>query len=69
MPPPSSAARSSYVAIIILGAVGAFLFVYLGTGSVLVTSNSQFIPAGSSTSFTATVTPPSFVSVNSILVI
>jgi len=54
------------VAIIILGAVGAFLFVYLGTGSVLVTSNSQFIPAGSSTSFTATVTPPSFVSVNSI---
>ena len=54
------------VAIIIFGAVGAFLFVYLGTGSVLVTSNSQFIPAGSSTSFTATVTPPSFVSVNSI---
>jgi len=50
------------VAIIVIGGLGAFLFVYLGTGSILVTSNNQFIAAGSSTTFSATVTPPAFVS-------
>ena len=39
------------VAIIVIGGLGAFLFVYLGTGSILVTSNNQFIAAGSSTTF------------------
>src|SRR6266571_4594901 len=50
------------VAIIIIAAVATFFVLYLGSGSIFVTSNSQFIPAGGSTSFTATVTPPPFVS-------
>ena len=50
------------VAIIIIAALGGFAFVYLGAGSIFVTSNNQFIPAGESTAFTATVTTPAFVS-------
>src|SRR5256886_3144774 len=50
------------VAVIIIAGLGAFAFVYLGSGSLLVTSNSQFVPAGGSTTFSATVTPPAFVS-------
>lgn len=54
------------VAIVVIASLGAFLFVYLGGGTVLVTSNNQFIPAGGSTSFTAAVTPPAFVSTSRI---
>jgi len=50
------------VAIIIIAGLATFFVLYLGSGSVFVTSNSQFIPAGGSTTFTATVTPPPFVS-------
>ena len=50
------------VAILIIAALATFFVLYLGSGSIFVTSNSQFIPAGGSTSFTATVTPPPFVS-------
>src|SRR2546430_11668038 len=50
------------VAVIVIAGLGAFAFVYLGSGSLLVTSNSQFVPAGGSTTFSATVTPPAFVS-------
>src|SRR6266571_5301605 len=50
------------VAVIIIAGVATFFVLYLGSGSIFVTSNSQFIPAGGSTSFTATVTPPPFVS-------
>lgn len=50
------------VAIIIVAGLATFFVLYLGSGSIFVTSNSQFIPAGGSTSFTATVTPPPFVS-------
>jgi len=50
------------VAVIIIAGLGAFAFVYLGSGSLLVTSNSQFVAAGGSTTFSATVTPPAFVS-------
>src|SRR5207247_2458998 len=50
------------VAIIIIAALATFFVLYLGSGSIFVTSNSQFIPAGGSTTFTATVTPPPFVS-------
>jgi ABC-type transport system substrate-binding protein len=50
------------VAVIVIAGLGAFLFVYLGTGSILVTSNNQYVPAGGSTTFSATVTPPAFVS-------
>ena len=49
------------VAIIVIAGLGAFAFVYLGTGSILVTSNNQFVAAGGSTTFSATVTPPAFV--------
>jgi len=50
------------VAIIIIAGLATFFVLYLGSGSIFVTSNSQFIPAGGSTTFTATVTPPPFVS-------
>jgi ABC-type transport system substrate-binding protein/flagellar basal body-associated protein FliL len=50
------------VALVVVAGLGAVLFVYLGSGSILVTSNNQFVPAGSSTSFIATVNPPAFVS-------
>jgi len=50
------------VAVIVIAGLGAFAFVYLGSGSLLVTSNSQFVAAGGSTTFSATVTPPAFVS-------
>lgn len=50
------------VAILIIAGLATFFVLYLGSGSIFVTSNSQFIPAGGSTSFTATVTPPPFVS-------
>src|SRR5256885_3536552 len=49
------------VAIIVIAGLGAFAFVYLGTGSILVTSNNQFVAAGGTTTFSATVTPPAFV--------
>src|SRR5207237_2124435 len=48
------------VAVIIIAGLGAFAFIYLGSGSLLVTSNSQFVAAGGSTTFSATVTPPPF---------
>src|SRR5690348_6371383 len=54
------------VAIIIVAALASFVVLYLGTGSIFVTSNSQFLAAGSSTSFTATVSPPPFVSAGTI---
>jgi peptide/nickel transport system substrate-binding protein len=50
------------VAVIVIAGLGAFLYVYLGTGSILVTSNSQYVAAGGSTTFGATVNPPAFVS-------
>src|SRR5947208_1892748 len=50
------------VAVIVIAGLGAFAFIYLGSGSLLVTSNSQFVAAGGSTTFSATVTPPAFVS-------
>src|SRR3989454_1146589 len=54
------------VAIIIIAGLATFFVLYLGSGSIFVTSNSQFIPAGGSTTFTATVTPPPFVSSTSM---
>ena len=50
------------VAILVIAGLATFFVLYLGSGSIFVTSNNQFIPAGGSTSFTATVTPPPFVS-------
>src|SRR2546425_3377779 len=50
------------MAFIITAGLATFFVFYLGAGSVFVPSNSQFIPAGGSTTFTATVTPPPFVS-------
>jgi len=50
------------VAVIVIAGLGAFLFVYLGTGSILVTSNNQYVAAGGSATFSATGTPPAFVS-------
>ncbi len=50
------------VAILIIAALATFAVIYLGTGSVIVTSTSQFVPAGGSTSFTSAVTTPLFVS-------
>src|SRR3989449_8926797 len=50
------------VAVLIIAGLATFFILYLGSGSIFVTSNNQFIPAGGSTSFTATVTPPPFVS-------
>jgi len=50
------------VAVLVIAGLATFFILYLGSGSIFVTSNNQFIPAGGSTSFTATVTPPPFVS-------
>src|SRR6266566_539435 len=50
------------VALIVIAGLGALLFVYLGTGSILVTSNNQYVAAGGSATFSATVIPPAFVS-------
>src|SRR3989449_9991417 len=50
------------VAILVIAGLATFFVLYLGSGSIFVTSNNQFIPAGGPTSFTATVTPPPFVS-------
>lgn len=50
------------VAVLVIAGLGVFALVYLGTGSIFVTSNNQFIPAGDQTTFTATVTTPAFVS-------
>jgi len=50
------------VAVLIIAALATFFVLYLGSGSIFVTSNNQFIPAGEPTAFTATVTPPPFVS-------
>src|SRR2546428_12265928 len=50
------------VPILTFAGLATFLVFYWVAGSVCVTSNSQFIPAGGSTTFTATVTPPPFVS-------
>src|SRR5207249_11361462 len=50
------------VAVLIIAGLATFFVLYLGSGSIFVPSNCQFIPAGGSTSFTATVTPPPFVS-------
>src|SRR6266581_4792874 len=54
------------VAILIIAALATFAVIYLGTGSVIVTSTSQFVPAGGSTSFTSAVTTPLFVSLSGV---
>src|SRR3989449_5674040 len=50
------------VAVLIIAGLATFFVLYLCSGSILVTSNNQFIPAGEPTAFTATVTPPPSVS-------
>ncbi|TLY37470.1 MAG: PKD domain-containing protein, partial [Nitrospirae bacterium] len=54
------------VAILIIAGLATFFVLYLGSGSIFVTSNNQFIPAGEPTEFTATVTPPPFVSTTGV---
>src|SRR5947207_13451565 len=48
------------VAVIIIAGLGAFAFVYLGSGSLLVTRNSQFVAAGGLTPFRRPAAPPAF---------
>lgn len=54
------------VVVIVIAAIAAFLLVYLGSGSITVTSTSQFVSAGNSTSFQALVSPPPLVNVGTI---
>jgi peptide/nickel transport system substrate-binding protein len=54
------------VAVIVIAAVAAFLFFYLGSGSMTVTSTSQFVSAGNSSSFQALVSSPPLVNVGTI---
>src|SRR2546428_13897395 len=50
------------VAILIIAGLATSFMLSRGSGPIFGTRNTQFIPAGGSTSFTATVTPPPFVS-------
>ncbi len=50
------------VAIIVIAAVAVWAIIYLGTGSLRVSTTTTFIAAGSATSFQATITTPALVS-------
>ena len=50
------------VAVLVIAAIAVWAIIYLGSGSLTVSTTTSFVAAGNSTSFLATITAPTFVS-------